>query len=115
MSDTMTDTKTNTTTDGIKHDAGKPRWSLIPWRGLARVVDVLEFGARKYAPGNWRKVNDAQARYTDALLRHVVAYAGGEIDDPESGLHHLAHAGCCVLFLLEIAATDAATTTGGAQ
>lgn len=93
---------------GVKRDGGKPRWSLLPWRGLAAVVDVLEFGARKYAPGNWRKVPDARQRYTDALLRHVVAYAGGETHDPESSLHHLAHAGCCVLFLLEFEAADRA-------
>ena len=45
---------------GRKADAGKPRWSLLPWNALGAVVSVLEFGARKYAPGNWRHVPDAR-------------------------------------------------------
>jgi hypothetical protein len=60
------------------------------------VVQVLEFGAKKYAPDNWKHVEGH--RYDDALLRHVQAYMGGEMNDPETGLHHLAHATCCILF-----------------
>jgi hypothetical protein len=33
-------------------------------------------------------------------MRHVHAWRAGETKDPESGLHHLAHAGCCLLFML---------------
>lgn len=64
------------------------------------MVRVLEFGAKKYAVDNWKKVPDAENRYREALLRHVVAYASGEEVDPETGESHLAHAACCVLFLL---------------
>lgn len=85
---------------GVKHDAAKPRWSLLPLTAVGRVVDVLEFGARKYAPGNWQRVPGARDRYFDAALRHLVAWRTGETADPESGHHHLAHAACCVLFLL---------------
>lgn len=85
---------------GAKADAGKPRWSLLPWRAMRDVVAVLEYGARKYAPDNWRTVRPFQERYGDALLRHVVAYAEGEERDPESGLPHLAHAAVNCLFLL---------------
>lgn len=83
-----------------KHDAGKPRWSLLPWRALAQVVLVLEFGARKYAPGGWMTVPDAEQRYRDALIRHLVAEMDGEERDPESGLLHAAHTACNALFLL---------------
>lgn len=83
---------------GVKHDGGKPRWSLLPWRVLEEVVDVLEFGARKYAPDNWQKVPDAHRRYVDAALRHVFKWVSGEKLDPESGLPHVAHAVCCLLF-----------------
>lgn len=85
---------------GVKHDAGKPRWSLLPWRALAQVVDVLEYGAQKYAVGNWKAVPDAEARYFDAAMRHLIARAQGERLDPESGLPHLAHACANMLFLL---------------
>ncbi len=87
-------------TSGIKHDSGKPRWSLLPLGTVAQVVRVLEFGAAKYALDNWKTVPDARTRYFDALMRHVHAWWAGERNDPETGCHHLAHAGCCVLFLL---------------
>ena len=86
---------------GKKFDAGKPRWDLLPWEGLSEVVDVLTFGAEKYGPNNWQLVDNHQARYTAAALRHMSAYCKGEQDDPESGMHHLAHAICCLLFLLD--------------
>ena len=85
---------------GIKHDNGKPRFSLIPPSSLREIAQVLTFGANKYAPGNWMHLKNARERYSDALLRHVYAWMDGETLDPESGLHHLAHAGCCILFLL---------------
>ena len=87
---------------GRKLDAGKPRWSLLPWNALGAVVSVLEFGARKYAPGNWRHVPDARTRYFDAAQRHLLAWWSGEKSDPETQFPHLAHALCCLLFLLAL-------------
>jgi Domain of unknown function (DUF5664) len=84
---------------GVKHDARKPRFSLLPTRAVADVVAVLEYGARKYAPGNWMIVPDARTRYFDAAQRHLLSWWDGERIDPESGLPHLAHATCCLLFL----------------
>lgn len=83
-----------------KHDAGKRRWSLLPFNALRQVVDVLEFGAAKYAVDGWKTVPNARTRYYDATMRHLTEWWAGESLDPESGLHHLAHASCCVLFLL---------------
>jgi hypothetical protein len=74
---------------GMKNDEGKQRWDLLPWESISELVAVLTFGARKYAPNNWRRVHDAQARYTAALFRHVTSWLMGERNDPESGLHHL--------------------------
>lgn len=85
---------------GRKHDQGKPRWDLLPWGPLEEVAAVLEFGARKYAPGNWKLVRGARWRYLRAGLGHLAARARGEVRDPESGLPHLAHAVCCCLFLM---------------
>lgn len=86
--------------NGRKFDTGKPRWSLLPTRAVQRIIDVLEVGALKYDVDNWKCVPDASTRYYDALMRHVHAWRDGETCDPETGLHHLAHAGCCLLFLL---------------
>lgn len=86
--------------EGVKYDNDKPQWSLLPFKALREVVDVLTYGAKKYAPDNWKKVPDAKRRYIDAGFRHFTAYAGGEKLDPETGKSHLAHAMCCLLYLL---------------
>jgi hypothetical protein len=88
------------TTAGVKYDNGKPQWSLLPFKALGQVVEVLTYGAKKYAPDNWKKVPDARRRYIDAGFRHFTAYATGETHDPETGKHHLAHAICCLLYLV---------------
>ena len=86
--------------EGRKSDAGKPRLSLLPWRAVQQIVAVLEFGAAKYGADNWQRVPGARQRYFDAAMRHLLAWWDGERLDAESGLPHLAHAGCCILFLL---------------
>ena len=85
---------------GMKFDQGKPLWRLLPWKALKVVVDVLTFGASKYMPSGWMYVKNADERYIDAALRHLTAYMSGEKTDSETGLNHLAHAVCCLLFLL---------------
>ena len=83
---------------GIKFDKDKLDWSLMPWAQLEETVDVLMFGAARYAPDNWKKVE--LERYQKALLRHVVAYSSGEKIDPDSGFSHLSHVICNCLFAL---------------
>lgn len=85
---------------GNKHDAGKPRWNLVPWLALEEIVVVLGLGADDYGVGNWMYVKDARERYFAACMRHLVAWHGGQVRDPKTGRHHLAHAACCLLFLL---------------
>ena len=85
---------------GIKYDTGKLEFSLLPWSAVEHVVRVLMFGAQKYGSDNWKMVEDGEKRYWDAAARHLVAYAQGEVLDEESNLPHLAHAACCLLFLL---------------
>lgn len=91
---------TNTPKGGTKHDAGKPRPELLPSAALLEVAKVLEFGSRKYEDDNWRKGFKWKRLY-GAALRHLLAHKEGEDKDPESGITHLAHATCCLLFLLE--------------
>ena len=92
--------------EGVKFDNDKPQWSLLPFKALKEVVDVLTYGAKKYAPDNWKKVPDARQRYIDAGFRHFTAYAGGEKNDSETGMSHLAHATCCMLFLMSFDKDD---------
>lgn len=88
---------------GTKYDAGKPILGAVPPNAEIAVGRVLAFGAATYARDNWRVLEDAQTRYMDAALRHLNAVRRGESQDSESGEHHLAHAACCVLFMLELA------------
>ena len=86
--------------EGVKYDSEKPKWTLLPFRALQEVVEVLTFGAKKYAADNWKHVPQAQERYIDAAYRHLADWNSGEKKDPETGKSHLAHAICCLLFLL---------------
>jgi len=87
--------------EGRKFDGGKLEYGLLPPLALEETVKVLTFGAQKYERDNWQKVPDAKRRYFDALQRHVWAWKQGEQIDQESGIHHLAHAMCCLMFLYE--------------
>jgi hypothetical protein len=82
---------------GSKFDTDKPKYSLVPWEALEGFVDVLNFGAKKYGPEDWKGVEPV--RYRDSLMRHVVAHMKGEILDEESGMSHLDHAMCNLVFL----------------
>lgn len=86
---------------GTKHDHGKPILGAVPPHAELAVGRVLTFGAEKYARGNWDKVEDHENRYMDAALRHLNAHRRGELTDSESGESHLAHAACCILFMLD--------------
>lgn len=78
----------------------KTRFDLIPYAAVGEIADVLAFGADRYGANNWCRGTD-WSRYFAALCRHVFAWWRGEDKDPDSGLSHLAHAGCCLLFLME--------------
>ena len=85
---------------GVKFDRNKPMWSLVPPGPMEEVVEVLTYGANKYSPDNWQHVDDPDTRYFNAAMRHIWAWRQGEQFDAESHKSHLAHAVCCLLFLL---------------
>ena len=91
---------------GAKHDGGKPRWFMLMTncaKALAGIMGVLEFGAKKYSPGSWVSVPDAEIRYKDALYRHLHELELGNLRDEESGLLHYDHIATNALFLSELA------------
>jgi hypothetical protein len=85
---------------GRKDDSNKNRLDLLPFEAIEEIGKVLTFGSTKYADDNWKKVPNLRRRYLAAGLRHVFAWASGQRNDSETGLHHLAHATCCFLFVL---------------
>lgn len=88
----------------MKFDDGKLPVSLLSTEALLQTAAVLKFGADKYHAHNWRD-GFAWSRPLAAAMRHILAYNDGEDRDPESGLSHLAHAACCIMFLLEFEKT----------
>lgn len=83
---------------GERKNGGKYQWSLVSWLALEPMVEVLEFGAQKYTPDNWRK-GLSWRRTSESLLRHLVAFMEGEDNDKESGLNHVGHILCNGMFL----------------
>lgn len=80
--------------------AVKTRFDLIPFESIGEIADVLAFGADKYEANNWCRGTN-WGRYFSALCRHIFAWWRGEDRDKETGCSHLAHAGCCLIFLME--------------
>lgn len=85
---------------GLRYNAGKLRYDLVPGRAVEEIAKVFTFGANKYAPRNWEK-GMSWTTVLASLKRHIAAFESGEDFDPESGLLHLGHAGCNIAFLLE--------------
>lgn len=68
-----------------------------PFREAARVLD---YGRAKYAPFNWAK-GMAWSVCVGCMARHAEAVlVVGEERDPESGLLHVGHFACNLIFLI---------------
>ena len=78
-----------------KFDQGKVRYSLIDPKFLEDVAKVMTMGAEKYSEESWKTVPNGKMRYKDALWRHITSNG----TDDESGISHLAHAACNLMFL----------------
>ncbi|MBS3784929.1 MAG: hypothetical protein KGY78_10855 [Anaerolineae bacterium] len=93
-----------TSRSGKKADAGKTRVDLIPGHVIEWIGWILQYGRHKYgddeaARRNWRLVDSR--RLYGSVLRHLMAWEQGVINDEESGLPHLAHAICTLMQLCD--------------
>lgn len=87
-------------TEGRKYDDTKGDMpALIAPEFTEGIGKVLCYGAKKYAPGNWAK-GMKYSRVMNALERHYIAWKKGEKHDPETGLSHLYHMACNLMFLV---------------
>jgi hypothetical protein len=83
-----------------KDDDGKPKWHLLDLSFTGAMVRILTFGAKKYAPDNWKVVDNARERYYDALMRHTnAAMDDPGSTDPEHGETHWAAVAVNAMFL----------------
>lgn len=91
---------------GAKLDQGKPSIyrGVIDYfpRAVDAVARISTFGASKYAWKGWETVPEGFERYSDALVRHLIAEGKGEVLDSDSGLLHAAHAAWNALARLEL-------------
>jgi hypothetical protein len=90
---------------GAKDDQYKLRAGLVLGEfanALRDVCIVGTYGAKKYTPRGWLSVPNAEERYMDALMRHLLAHMQGAKYDDESYLPHLSHAAWNILALLEL-------------
>lgn len=99
----MTEVRVTSETGGSK--GTKPaRFDLIPAEALTTLAELYGFGATKYADHNWRKGYDWSLSFA-ALQRHAWLFWGGEDDDAETGLPHMASVAFHALALIEFAST----------
>lgn len=89
-----------------KADGGKLMMELIPTSAIKSLAAVLTYGAKKYEPNSWQRVE--RERYVGAILRHLVAYIENPTGkDEESGLMHIEHVLCNAAFLNDMAQKQA--------
>lgn len=84
---------------GLRFNADKDRWDLLPTDAVEQVVKVLTAGAKKYKERNWERGmpwSICQA----SMARHSAKWAMGARLDAESKLPHMAHVACNAMFLL---------------
>ena len=83
----------------MKFDEGKEPHDLIDKEIIIELAKVLGYGANKYEAHNW-KIGLPISRYYSACQRHLLSFNSGETIDSESGLNHLGHAACNLMFML---------------
>jgi hypothetical protein len=81
----------------LRYNDGKLQWGLVHFKSLEPMIQVLEFGAKKYAPDNWKKQMDRK-KLLESAMRHMAALMDGQENDPETGLSHIGHLMCNALF-----------------
>jgi len=68
-------------------------------RAFESMAKVLEYGANKYELNNWRKGYTNKFSSIDSLYRHLREVIIGNDLDEESGLPHIGHIMCNIMFL----------------
>lgn len=85
----------------LRYNQGKVNWSLVDFKSLEPMVDVLAYGTKKYSRDNWRLGMPA-TQIIESMLRHTFALLKGERLDNESLCKHVGHIQCNAMFLAYI-------------
>lgn len=92
--------------NAARFNSGKIRYDLIPPYALEQVARIYTFGSLKYSDNNWWKGFKWRKDTFGCILRHIYKWVRGESIDPESGVHHLAHAAWNCFALIEFEKND---------
>lgn len=71
---------------------------MTTWKGLSERFGILR-PVSQTGERNW-ELGMSWSRPFAALMRHMWAWWRGEAADPETGMSHLHHACCCLMFLV---------------
>ena len=83
-----------------KHDKGKYKPSLIYTSLLEELSKVRMYGKELHGSfTSWEGVEPI--RWLDAAIRHIRAVMDGDILDKDSGIYHLSHAACSIMYAIE--------------
>ena len=74
------------------------RFDLLPPKAITVVAEVLDYGARRYAPNNWRLIPVED--HVNHALAHLFDY--GMYQSKAKRKEALSHAACRVLFALDL-------------
>jgi len=86
---------------GLKEQKDKIRVELVYPECIEGMAEVLTFGAKKYKANSWQNIKDPIDTHYAALLRHLLAWRKGEINDSETGFSHMKHVLTDAMFLLD--------------
>jgi len=88
---------------GLRFNNNKRKWSYVNFKAFEPMVEVLEYGAKKYTVGdasgahNWKKGLD-KTEILESMFRHLTKLMDGDTHDEESKLHHIGHIMCNAMF-----------------
>ncbi len=90
--------------DSTKHDTGKLTPSNCPPQIIYDIMEVQQYGARKYETSeNWREID--VGRWINAFLRHTLAFwKNPRAIDKESGIPHYKMMACNLAFICDLLA-----------
>lgn len=83
----------------IRYNESKPRPTLFPVICYIHIIEILEFGAKKYSDNNWKKGLTYKS-CLDSLERHLIKFKLGEDRDKESGFLHIGHVIVNAIFIM---------------
>lgn len=72
----------------LRHNEGKPDWTLLDFEALLPLVEGMMYGATKYERDNWKNECEDPNQHIQSAFRHLTAISQGEEIDPESGVRH---------------------------